>query len=104
MRHSYAVRMLAALMKEGRQRAGDPYLLLANPVLTVKQLLGHASVETTMHYLYAAETWEEDLPAVLAATTAELVGHTDEDPGPDPEAIEDEWDEPEAGALGSGVG
>ncbi|RFZ19753.1 Tyrosine recombinase XerC [Mycobacterium marinum] len=55
MRHSYAVRMLAALMKEGRSRAGDPYLLLANPVLTVKELLGHASVQTTMHYLYPRE-------------------------------------------------
>lgn len=55
IRHSYAVRMLAALMKEGRQRARDPYLLLANPVLTVKELLGHASVQTTMHYLNPRE-------------------------------------------------
>jgi len=92
MRHSYAVRMLAALMKEGRSRAGDPYLLLANPVLTVKELLGHASVQTTMHYLHAAETWTEDVPSVLATTTAELVGHTDSDPGPDPESLEDDWE------------
>lgn len=42
-------------MKEGRQRARDPYLLLANPVLTVKELLGHASVQTTMHYLNPRE-------------------------------------------------
>lgn len=92
MRHSYAVRMLAALMKEGRSRAGDPYLLLANPVLTVKELLGHASVQTTMHYLHAAETWTEDVPSALATTTAELVGHTESDPGPDPESIEDNWE------------
>jgi integrase len=90
MRHSFAVRMLAALMKEGRQRAGDPYLLLANPVLTVKELLGHASVQTTMHYLHAAETWTENVPAALAATAADLVGHTESDPGPDPETIEDD--------------
>lgn len=100
MRHSYAVRMLAALMKEGRQRAGDPYLLLANPVLTVKELLGHASVKTTMHYLHAAETWTENVPTALAATVAELVGHTDDDYGPDPESIEDDWDEPEADPTG----
>ncbi|MGV0809838.1 tyrosine-type recombinase/integrase [Mycolicibacterium setense] len=92
MRHSYAVRMLAALMKEGRSRAGDPYLLLANPVLTVKELLGHASVQTTMHYLHAAETWTEDVPAALAGTAADVVGHTDSDPGPAPESIEDDWE------------
>ncbi|WP_435278450.1 tyrosine-type recombinase/integrase [Rhodococcus yananensis] len=86
MRHSYAVRMLAALMAGGRSRQGGPYQLLANPVLTVKQLLGHASVETTMHYLHAAETWTEDVPAALSATTADLVGHTESDPGPDAEA------------------
>ncbi len=97
MRHSYAVRMLAALMKEGRQRAGDAYLLLANPVLTVKELLGHASVQTTMHYLHAAGTWTEDVPAALAGTAADVVGHTDDDPGPDPETIEDDWDEPDVG-------
>lgn len=95
MRHSYAVRMLAALMKEGRSRVGDPYQLLANPVLTIKELLGHASVQTTMHYLYAAETWTEDVPAALAATAAELIGHTHDEPGPDPSTIEDNWEEPE---------
>jgi integrase len=93
MRHSYAVRMLAALMKEGRERAGDPYFLLANPVLTVKQLLGHASVQTTMHYLHAAETWTEDLPTALATTAAELIGHTADDPGPDASTIDDDWDD-----------
>lgn len=103
MRHSYAVRMLAALMKEGRSRAGDPYLLLANPVLTVKELLGHASVQTTMHYLHAAETWREDVPAALAATAAGIVGHTHADPGVAPETIEDDWDEFDADPTGAGI-
>ncbi|MBP2453488.1 tyrosine-type recombinase/integrase [Mycolicibacterium lutetiense] len=101
MRHSYAVRMLAALMKEGRQRAGDPYLLLANPVLTVKELLGHASVQTTMHYLHAAETWTENVPAALAATAADLVGHTESDPGPDAETIDDDWEPDASPATGA---
>jgi integrase len=100
MRHSYAVRILAALMKEGRQRAGDPYLLLANPVLTVKELLGHASVQTTMHYLHAAETWTENVPAALAATAADLVGHTECDPSPDAETIEDDWGSDASPATG----
>lgn len=103
MRHSYAVRMLAALMKEGRSRAGDPYLLLANPVLTVKELLGHASIQTTMHYLHAAETWTEDVPTALAATAAELVGHTEDDPGPDAATVEDDWEEFEAEPAEGGV-
>jgi len=93
LRHSFAVRMLAALMKEGRDRAGDPYFLLANPVLTVKELLGHASVQTTHHYLHAAETWTEDLPTALAVTAAELVGHTEDDPGPDASTLDDDWEE-----------
>lgn len=103
MRHSYAVRMLAALMKEGRSRAGNPYLLLANPVLTVKELLGHASVQTTMHYLHAAETWTEDVPVALAATAAELIGHTDADPGADSQTVEDDWDDFDADATGVGL-
>lgn len=100
MRHSYAVRMLAALMKEGRSRAGDPYLLLANPVLTVKELLGHASVQTTMHYLHTAETWTEDVPAALAATAADLVGHIESDPGPDADSIEDDWESDSGPVIG----
>lgn len=93
MRHSYAVRMLAALMKEGRARSGDPYYLLANPVLTVKELLGHASVQTTQHYLFAAETWTEELPRALATTAADLIGHTEDDPGPDPSGYADDWED-----------
>lgn len=72
LRHTYAVRTLAGLMEQGQQRAGDPYALLANPVLTVKELLGHADVSTTHHYLHAAETWGEHVPAVLARTVSDL--------------------------------
>jgi integrase len=81
LRHSFAVAMLAALMREGRERAGDPYLLLANPVLTVKELLGHASISTTYHYLYAAETWQGEVPRALRSLASGLVGHIEEAPG-----------------------
>jgi integrase len=73
MRHTFAVRMLAALMREGKDRASDPYFLLVNPLLTVQQLLGHASVETTQQYLFAAENWHEELPLTLRDAAAELV-------------------------------
>ncbi|RFZ14332.1 hypothetical protein VIMS_02680 [Mycobacterium marinum] len=52
---------------------------------------------------HAAETWTEDVPAALAATTADLVGHTDDDPGPDPESIEDDCDEPDVGPVAGDV-
>lgn len=81
LRHSFAVRMLSALMREGRDRSGDPYHLLANPVLTVMQLLGHGSVETTQLYLFAAERYSVELPAALRSLLAGSVGHTDSDPG-----------------------
>lgn len=74
-RHTYAVRMLAALMRVGRETANDPYVLLANPVLTVTQLLGHADVSTTQQYLYAAERYTEELPTALRAVAANTVGH-----------------------------
>lgn len=89
LRHTFAVRMLAGLMAEGRQRAGDSYVLLANPVLTVKQLLGHADVKTTYEYLYAAETWHDEVPRTLRSIAAGLVGHTADDPGEDPGDVED---------------
>lgn len=60
-----------------------------------------------MQYLtspeHAAETWTENVPAALAATAADLVGHTDHDPGVDLECIDDDWDEPEADQTGVGV-
>jgi integrase len=74
LRHSFAVRMLAILMEEGRSQHGDPYRLIANPVLTVKELLGHASIATTHEYLYAATTWQEHVPAALSQTVVELLG------------------------------
>lgn len=83
LRHTFAVTILAALMQEGRERAGDPYLLLANPVLTVKELLGHANVATTYQYLYAAETWQSEVPRALRSLASGLVGHTAQNPGDD---------------------
>jgi integrase len=50
MRHTFAVRMLSGLMRIGRERESNPYLLLANPVLTVQQLLGHSSPDVTQRY------------------------------------------------------
>ncbi|TDK23691.1 integrase [Arthrobacter crusticola] len=82
LRHTFAVTMLAGLMQEGQHRAGDPYLLLANPVLTVKELLGHHSIAATYHYLYAAETWQGEVPRALRSLAAGLVGHTTQDPHP----------------------
>ncbi|HEY2579463.1 MAG TPA: hypothetical protein VGI74_24400 [Streptosporangiaceae bacterium] len=75
MRHTFAVRMLSGLMRLGRERAASPYLLLANPVLTVQQLLGHASPETTQRYLYAAERYTDELPAALREHAAAAAGH-----------------------------
>jgi integrase len=84
LRHTFAVSMLAALMHEGRERTGDPYLLLANPVLTVQQLLGHADVSTTYQYLYAAETWEDEVPAALRFRAAQLIENADIGQNPNP--------------------
>ncbi|GAA1621736.1 tyrosine-type recombinase/integrase [Georgenia ruanii] len=75
-RHTYAVRMLSALMRLGRRTAEDPYLLLANPVLTVMELLGHADVETTQKYLYAADRYTDELPEALRHISAATMGHT----------------------------
>jgi integrase len=86
MRHTFAVRMLAALMREGRDRSGNAYLLLANPLLTVMELMGHADAATTQRYLFAAETWEEGVPEAVRATAASLLGHTADNPG---DAFED---------------
>ncbi len=90
MRHTFAVRMLAGLMRQGRETTDNAYEFLANPVLTVKELLGHASMETTHRYLYAAETWQEDIPNVLREVAVQTVGHTAEDPGTIPDDTDDE--------------
>lgn len=76
MRHTFAVRMLAALMRQGRQAGGDPYELLASPIVVVQQLLGHADVETTLRYLYAAERYTEQLPAALRQSVAASLAGT----------------------------
>lgn len=81
MRHTFAVRMLAGLMRQGQQVGDDAYQFLANPVLTVKELLGHASVETTHRYLYAAETWRDEVPTALRVVATETVGHTPNNAG-----------------------
>lgn len=73
LRHTFAVRTLALLMSEGRRRTGDPYELLANPVETVKELLGHANLSTTHQYLYAAQTWHEDVPTALTGAALLLL-------------------------------
>jgi integrase len=73
MRHTFAVRMLAALMREGRERQNDPYAFLTSPLLTVMQLLGHANMETTLDYLYAAERWTEELPNAFRSSALRLV-------------------------------
>jgi integrase len=75
MRHTFAVRMLSGLMRLGRERAANPYLLLANPVLTIQQLLGHASPDATQRYLFAAERYTEELPAALREHVAAAAGH-----------------------------
>lgn len=70
LRHTYAVRMLAALMTLGRERASDPYHLLAHPIIAVQQLLGHASAETTYGYLQVAEGYDSHVPTAVAAMVA----------------------------------
>lgn len=65
MRHTFAVHCLSELIRSSQGKALDPYALIKNPVETVRQLLGHASIETTQKYLYAAEIWEKEAPSAL---------------------------------------
>jgi integrase len=69
-RHTFAVRMLAALMRQGLETAGNPYELLASPIFVVQELLGHANIETTHRYLFAAERYSEQLPTALREAVA----------------------------------
>jgi integrase len=77
MRHTFAVRTLAALIQESRRTEGDPYALVTNPVFTVQELLGHSDPETTARYLYAAERYES-VPAVLQANAARIAADIDD--------------------------
>jgi integrase len=76
MRHTFAVRTLAALIQESRRTEGAPYALVTNPVFTVQELLGHSDPETTARYLYAAERYEA-VPDVLQANAARIAASID---------------------------
>lgn len=77
MRHTFAVRTLAALIQESRRTEGAPYALVTNPVFTVQELLGHSDPETTARYLYAAERYEA-VPDVLQANAARIAASIDD--------------------------
>ncbi len=79
LRHSFAVAALAKFMAAEGKRTGDPYKPVASAMLTVKRLLGHASLETTQIYLYAAEHWNDELPSALRSIAAETVGDRNHD-------------------------
>ncbi|WP_186806087.1 tyrosine-type recombinase/integrase [Microbacterium aerolatum] len=73
LRHTFAVRTLATLMREGRDVNGDPYALIASPLLVVQGLLGHASLSTTHGYLYHAESYTDQVPGALRSGIINLV-------------------------------
>jgi integrase len=74
MRHTFAVRTLAALIQESRRVTGEPYALVTNPVFTVQELLGHSDPETTARYLKAAERYEA-VPTVLQSNAARIASN-----------------------------
>lgn len=74
MRSTFAVRMLAGLMRLGRERSGDAYAFVTNPLITVQMLLGHASPATTAGYLQAAEGYDDDLAEAFRCHVAEVLG------------------------------
>ncbi|MGH9068766.1 MAG: tyrosine-type recombinase/integrase [Acidimicrobiales bacterium] len=74
MRSTFAVRMLAGLMRLGRDRVGDAYAFVTNPLITVQMLLGHASPATTAGYLQAAEGYDDDLAEAFAQHVADVLG------------------------------
>jgi integrase len=71
MRHTFAVRTLAALIQESDRVPGEPYALITNPVFTVQELLGHSDPETTARYLRAAERYEA-VPTVLQSNAKRI--------------------------------
>lgn len=73
MRHTFAVRTLASLMRAGRESGGDPYALISSPVLVVQELLGHTDLTTTRRYLYHAERYTDDVPTALRDSLIRLV-------------------------------
>lgn len=74
MRHTFAVRTLAALIQHSQIRDSTPYALVMNPVFVVQELLGHSDPETTAQYLHAAERYEH-LPAVLRQGAVSAANH-----------------------------
>ena len=82
MRHTFAVRTLAALIQNSRRKTGDSYALVTNPVFTVQELLGHSDPETTARYLMAAERYEA-LPNILQENAARIAANLETKGGAD---------------------
>lgn len=76
MRSTFAVRMLAGLMRLGREKSGDAYSFVTNPLITVQMLLGHASPATTAGYLQAAEGYDDDLAETFRCHVADVLGRS----------------------------
>lgn len=72
MRHTFAVRTLAALIRHGRIEANDPYALLSSPLLVVQELMGHGDLATTLRYLHLAERYSDQVPDALRFAAAAL--------------------------------
>ncbi|MCT1378276.1 tyrosine-type recombinase/integrase, partial [Microbacterium sp. p3-SID337] len=73
LRHTFAVRMLAALMRHGRETAGDPNIHLTQPLLVVQELLGHARRDTTELYLRHAHRYSDQVADVIRDAAVRMV-------------------------------